>query len=91
MLFLFSINLSGKLFYLHWIRGDFEYQKRIGLIFLTEPKTIESIKKDVAKTKSEPPLSIMTFIAIGEELGAELEIAFPEYKDANPKYAFNFN
>jgi len=71
------------------IRNVFEYQKRLGLIFLTEPKTMDSVKKDVKQTKSDLPLSIMTFIALGDELGAELEVVFPEYRGANPKYSFN--
>tara|TARA_Y100000310_G_scaffold337178_1_gene423587 strand:+ start:750 stop:1034 length:285 start_codon:yes stop_codon:yes gene_type:complete len=33
---------------------------------------------DVENTSSEIPLSIMTLIAYGEELGAKLEVVFPE-------------
>lgn len=42
---------------------------------------------DVENTSSELPLFIMTFIACGEELGAKLEVVFPEYKSANPKHS----
>lgn len=43
----------------------------------------------VDTTTSDLPLAIMTYIAIGEELGGELEMVFPEHKSANPVYSFS--
>ncbi|HCG1758354.1 TPA: hypothetical protein NJM71_003450 [Vibrio cholerae] len=42
------------------------------------------ITRKVDTTTSDLPLAIMTYIAIGEVLGSELERVFPEHKGANP-------
>jgi hypothetical protein len=49
---------------------------------------IKDDKYIVEETVSDFPLAIMTYIAIGEKMGKGLEICFPEYKFANPKYSF---
>jgi hypothetical protein len=49
---------------------------------------IKNNKYSIEETTSDFPLAIMTYIAIGEKMGANLEICFPEYKFANPKYSF---
>ena len=43
----------------------------------------------VETTTSDLPLAIMTYIAIGDVFGSELEKVFPEHKDANPVYSFS--
>lgn len=66
------------------LRKFHTWQIENGLIVLDTQK-----KLNTEETKSPLPLAIMTFIACGEELGAKLEVAFPEYKDSNPKHCFS--
>lgn len=59
------------------VRELYDFQTNTGLI-----------TKSVESTTSLLPLTIMTYIAIGEEFGGDLEKVFPEHKNANPIYAF---
>lgn len=59
------------------VRNLYDFQVQNGLI-----------STNVELTKSNLPLAIMTFIAMGQSLGAELENTFPEHKGANPVHSF---
>lgn len=61
------------------IRKLHSYQIDVGLIVRQKDNTL-----DVNETASDLPLTIMTYIALNERLGIELENQFPEYANANP-------
>ncbi|ENM5835228.1 hypothetical protein NTH44_003320 [Vibrio metoecus] len=58
-----------------WVRELHDFEAKQGLI-------AESVF-----TTSPLQLAIMTYIALGNELGNDLESEFPEYRAANPLYS----